>query len=120
MWGYIIFLTCGVYYPPVPCHILMTADIADPGVEAEEKPSLLVAKQLGKRYQPAPGPSRVWHTKFTLYIFSVMVLVVSFSLTESIITWEVGFWACLLWGIILIMMSICAGRPILIVCGAIS
>lgn len=118
MWGYIIFLTCDVYYPPVPCHVLMTADAADPGVEAGEKPSLLVAKQLGKRCKPAPGPSGVWHTKFTQYIFSVVVLVV--SLTESIITWEVGFWACLLQGVILIMMSVWAERPILIVGGAVS
>lgn len=96
----------------------MPADTADPGVEAGEKPPLLVAKQLGKRCKPAPGSSRVWHTKFSQYIFSAVVLVV--SLTESIITWEVGFWACLLRGVILIMMSVCAGRPILVVGGAIS
>lgn len=117
MCGYIIFLTRDVYYPPVPCHVLMTPDMADPGVEAGEKPSLLVAKQLGKRCKPALGPSRVWRTKFTQYIFSVVVLVV--SLTESIITWEVGFWAYLLRGVILIL-SICAGRPILIVAGTVS
>lgn len=120
MWGYIIFLTFSVYYPPMPCHILMMPDMADPGAVAREKPSLLVAKQLRKGCESASGPSQVQHVKFTQHFVHVMVLIV--NSTESIITRKVSFWACLL-GVcvcVILIMSICVGRPVLIVGGAIS
>lgn len=99
MWGYIIFLTYGVYYPPMPYHILRMPDMADPGAMTGGKPFFLVAKQVGKVYKPGSETSRVQHTTVDTAFCQCDVNTLYVNLTESVITWELGSWAGLFRGL---------------------
>lgn len=92
----------------------MMPDMADPG---GGKPFLLVAKQVGKGYKPGSEISRVQHT--TVYTAFCQCDGVACQLDRIYNHLGAGRLLMPLWGVILIM-SICVGRPMLTVGGAVS